>query len=128
MQEVIQSKETEVKRKKKSKVNMAPSWPDNWQISKWTQIWLEGAPWQIGEYHKKQSYDKSRQHIKRQRCHFADKGPHSQSYGFSSSHVQMWVLDHKKKGLNAKELMFLICAGEDSWESLGQQGDQASQS
>ena len=97
MQEVIQSKETEVKGKGKSKVNMVPSWPDNWQISKWTQIWLEGAPWQIGEYHKKQSYDKSRQHIKRQRCHFADKGSYSQSYGFSSSHVQMWVLDHKKK-------------------------------
>ena len=28
--------------------------------------------------------------------HFADKGPYSQSYGFSSSHVQMWELDHKE--------------------------------
>ena len=27
---------------------------------------------------------------------FAYKGPHSQSYGFSSSHVQMWELDHKE--------------------------------
>ena len=35
----------------------------------------------------KESYDKPRQHIKKQRCHFADKGPSSQSYGFSSSHV-----------------------------------------
>ena len=25
---------------------------------------------------------------------FADKGPYSQSYGFSISHVQMWKLDH----------------------------------
>ena len=33
-------------------------------------------------------------HIKKQRHHFADKGPHSQSYGFSISHVQMWKLDH----------------------------------
>ena len=29
-------------------------------------------------------------------CHFAEKGPYSQSYGFSSSHVQMWELDHKE--------------------------------
>ena len=33
--------------------------------------------------------------IKNQRHHFADKGPSSQSYGFSSSHVWMWELDHK---------------------------------
>ena len=40
------------------------------------------APW-------KKSYDKPRQHIKKQRHYFADKGPYSQSYGFSSSHVWM---------------------------------------
>ena len=34
-------------------------------------------------------YDKPRQHIKKQRHHFANQGPYSQSYGFSSSHVQM---------------------------------------
>ena len=33
------------------------------------------------------SYDKPRQHIKKQRHHFANKGPYSQSYGFSSSQV-----------------------------------------
>ena len=38
---------------------------------------------------QKKSYDKPRQHIKKQRHHFANKGPYSQSYGFSSSHVQM---------------------------------------
>ena len=38
----------------------------------------------------------SRQHIKKQRHHFADRGPYSQSYGFSSSHVQMWELDHEE--------------------------------
>ena len=37
----------------------------------------------------KKSYDKSRQCIQKQRHHFADKGPYSQYYGFSSSHVQM---------------------------------------
>ena len=38
----------------------------------------------------------SRQHIKKQRHHFAVKGPSSQSYVFSSSHVWMWELDHKE--------------------------------
>ena len=47
------------------------------------------APW-------KKSYDQSRQHIKKQRHYFADKGPSSQSYVFSSSHVWMWELDHKE--------------------------------
>ena len=47
------------------------------------------APW-------KKSYDQPRQHIKKQRHYFANKGPSSQSYGFSSSHVGMWELDHKE--------------------------------
>ena len=38
------------------------------------------APWM-------KSYDKPRQHIRKQRYNFADKGPSSQSYGFSSSHI-----------------------------------------
>ena len=36
-----------------------------------------------------------RHHIKKQRHYFANKGPSSQSYGFSSSHVWMWKLDYK---------------------------------
>ena len=47
------------------------------------------SPW-------KESYDKPRQHFKKQKHHFVDKGPSSQSYGFSSSHVHMWELDHTK--------------------------------
>ena len=42
------------------------------------------APW-------KKSYDKLRQHMKEQRHHFAHKGAYSQSYGFSSSHIQVRV-------------------------------------
>ena len=42
------------------------------------------------------SYDKHIQHIKKQRHHFVDKGPSSQSYGFSSSHVWIWELDYKE--------------------------------
>ena len=44
----------------------------------------------------KKSYDQPRQHIKTQRHYFPNKGPSSQSYGFSSSHVWMWELDHKE--------------------------------
>ena len=34
--------------------------------------------------------------LKKQRRYFADKGPSSQSYGLSSSHVWMWELDYKE--------------------------------
>ena len=44
----------------------------------------------------KKSYDKSRQSIKKQRHHFADKGLYSQTCGFSRSHVWMRELDHKE--------------------------------
>ena len=44
---------------------------------------------------RKESCDKARQHIKKQRHHFAHKIPYSQGYDFSSSHGQMWELDHK---------------------------------
>ena len=47
------------------------------------------APW-------KKSYEQPRQHIKKQRHYFANKGPSSQSYDFSSSHVWVWELDHKE--------------------------------
>ena len=44
------------------------------------------APW-------KKSYDQPRQHIKKQRHYFANKGPSSQGYDFSSGHEWMWELD-----------------------------------
>ena len=44
----------------------------------------------------KKSYEKPRQHIKKQRHYFADKGPPNQCYGFSSDHVWMWELDYKE--------------------------------
>ena len=37
-----------------------------------------------------------RQHIQKQRLSFANKGPSSQGYGFSSGHVWMWELDYKE--------------------------------
>ena len=44
----------------------------------------------------KKSYDHLRQHIKKQRHYFADKGLYSQSCDFSNSHVWMWELDYKE--------------------------------
>ena len=46
------------------------------------------APW-------KKTYHQPRQYVKKQR-HFTNKGPSSQSYGFSSNHVWMWELDYKE--------------------------------
>ena len=43
-----------------------------------------------------ESCDKSRQCIKKQRHHVANKGPCSQSYGFPSSPVRMWEFDHQE--------------------------------
>ena len=47
------------------------------------------APW-------KKNYDQPRQHIQKQRHYFANKGPSSQGYGFSSNHVWMWELDSEE--------------------------------
>ena len=44
-----------------------------------------------------ESYDQPRQHIKKQRHYFINKGLFSQGYGFSSSHVWMWELDYKER-------------------------------
>ena len=84
------------------------------------------------------SYDKPRQCIKKQRHYFADKGPYSQSYGFSSSHVWKWDLDYEeswalknwcfwtvvlektlKSPLNCKEIQPVHPKGKQSWIFIG---------
>ena len=85
----------------------------------------------------KKSYDQPRQHIKKQRHYFANKGPSSQSYGFSSSHVWMWELDHTeswapnwcfwtvvldktlKSLLDCKEIQSVHPKGDQSWVFTG---------
>ena len=64
----------------------------------------------------KESYDKPRQHIKKQRHHFANKGPYSQSNSFSSNYVQMWELDHKE-GWTLKNWCFQMVVLEKTLES-----------
>ena len=89
------------------------------------------APW-------KKSYDKPRQRIKKQRHHFANKGPSSQSYGFSRSHVWMLELDYKESWalknwyfwtemlentlespLDFKEIQPVCPKGDQSWVFTG---------
>ena len=89
------------------------------------------APW-------KKSYDQPRQCIKKKRQHFGDKGLYSQSYGFSSSHVWMWELDHKEawalknwcfwtvvlekvleSPLDRKEIQPVHPKGDQSWVFIG---------
>ena len=41
-------------------------------------------------------HDKTQQHIKKQRHHFADRGPYSRSYDFSNRHVWISELEHKE--------------------------------
>ena len=67
------------------------SWaPKSLQVVTAAMILKDASPW-------KKSNDKPGQHIKKQRHYFADKGPSSQSYGFSSGHVWMWELDYKER-------------------------------
>ena len=67
------------------------------------------APW-------KKSYDKPRQRIKKQRHHFAEKSLYSQSYDFSSSHVQVRELDHEEVWV-PKNWCFEIVVLEKTLES-----------
>ena len=78
------------------------------------------------------------------RHHFADKGPYSQSYGFSTSHGQMWELDHKEgwalknwwfqsvvlektleSPLDSKEIQLVNPKGNQSWIFIGKAGAEA---
>ena len=86
----------------------------------------------------KKSYDQPRQHIKKQRHYFANKGPSSQNYGFSSSYVWMWKQDYKeswapknwcfwtvvlektlKNPLDWKEIQPVHPKGNQSWVFIG---------
>ena len=92
----------------------------------------------------KKSYDQARWHIKKQRHYFVNKGPSSQSYGFSSSHVWMWELDYKESWvlknwcfwtvvlektlespLDCKEIQPVLSKGDQSWLFIGRTDAEA---
>ena len=85
-----------------------------------------------------------RQHIKKQRHYFANKGPSSQGYGFSSDHVWMWKLDYKESWalkkwcfwtvvlektlespLGFKEIQPVHPKGDQSWVFIGRTDPEA---
>ena len=90
-----------------------------------------------------ESYNKPRQHIKKQRNPLAKKGPYSQNYGFSSSLVLMWELDHEKaehqridafelwcwkrleSPLDCKEIKPVTLKGNQSWIFTGKTDAEA---
>ena len=65
--------------------------------------------------------------IKNQRHYFANKGPSPQSFGFSSSHIWTWKLNHKESWA-LKNWCFWTVVLEKTLESVGLQGDQINQS
>ena len=66
-----------------------------WGLQNHCRHWLHPWNWKMLTPWK-ESYDQPRQHIKKQRHYFANKGPSSEGYGFSSGPVWMWELDHKE--------------------------------
>ena len=64
----------------------------------------------------KKSYDQTRQHIKKQRHYFANKGQYSQGYEFSTGHMWIWELDHKD-GWALKNWCFWTVVLEKTLES-----------
>ena len=95
------------------------------------------APW-------KKSYDQLRLLIKKQRHHFANKGPSSQGYGFSSNHVCMWELYYKENwalknwcswtvvlkktlesSLDCKDIQSVHPKGNHSWIFIGRTDTEA---
>ena len=62
--------------------------------------------------------DQHRQDIKKQRHYRADKGPYSQSYGFSSSHEWMWELDHKEGWVLKNWCFWAVVLGKTLESSL----------
>ena len=82
--------------------------------------------------------------LKKQRHYFVNKGPSSQGYGFSSSHVWMWELDHKESWapknwcfwtmelektlespLDCKEIQPVHPKGNESWIFIGRTDAEA---
>ena len=77
---------------------MGKQWKQQHTVFSWASkwLWMVTAAMKLNGTLWKKNHDKPREHIKKQRHYFANKGPSSQSYVFSSSHVWMWELDNKK--------------------------------
>ena len=91
-----------------------------------------------------ENYEQPRQHTEKQRHYFADKGPESQGYGFSSGHAWMWELNYKESWaqknwyfwtvvlektlespLDSKEIQPVHPKGNQSWIFIGRTDAEA---
>ena len=107
------------------------------------QMVTEAMKWKDA-FSLEESYDQPTEHMKKQRHYFASKGPSSQSYGFSSSHVWMWELDYKESWvpknwcfwtmvlektlespLDSKEIQPVHPKGNQSWIFIGRTDAEA---
>ena len=102
---------------------MSNSWANNWNSDRLYFLGLQNhCRWWLADMKLKdacsleESYDQPRQHFKRQRHFFANKGPSSQCCGFSSSHVWMWELNYKESWA-PKNWCFWTVALEKTFES-----------
>ena len=138
-------------------VNITPQydiWPHHFMANRWGKQWKQWetlffwapkslqmvtAAMKLKDARSlKEKQWQPRQHIKKQRYYFANKGLSSQSYGFSSGHVWMWELDHKEgwapknwclrtvvlektpeRLLNCKEIQSVHSKGNKSWIFIG---------
>ena len=77
---------------------MGKQWKQ-WQTLFWgapKSLQMVVAAMKLKDAYSLEENDQPRQHIEKQRHYFTNKGPSSQGYGFSSSHVWMWELDYKE--------------------------------
>ena len=118
---------------------------NKWGNSGWLFFWAPKSLQMVtaamklkDSYFLEGKYDQPRQHIKKQRHYFVNKGPSSQGYGFSSGHVQMWELDYKaswvpknwcfwtvvlektlESPLDCKEIQAVHYEADQSWVFIG---------
>ena len=126
---------------------MGNQWKQWHTLFSWApkSLWMVGAAMKLNVLAPwGKIYDQPRQHLKKQRHYFVDKGPSSQSYGFSSSQVWMRESDHKegwvpknwcfqtavleetfKSPLDCKEMLPVHPKGNQSWIFIGRTDAEA---
>ena len=125
---------------------MGKQWKQWWTLFSWAlkSLWTMTSALKLKDVcFLEKSYDQPSQHTKKQRHHFADNGPYSPSYGFSSSHVWMWEVDHKgwklknwgsqtvvldktpEDPLDHKEIKPVNLKGNQSWIFIGRTDAEA---
>ena len=119
---------------------MGKQWKQCQTLLSWApkSLQMVTAAMKLKDAYSLETYDQPRQHIKKQRHYFVNKGPSSQGYGFSSSQVWMWESDYKESWalknrcfgtvvlektlespLDCKEIQPVHPKGDQSWVLIG---------